>query len=277
MTEFLSPSLNVRPQPSGSLRVAATLAAVAGFVDAHIYVHVTPVFIANMSGNMIHMGIFAGSFAWEAAEGSFVAVLAFLVGVMGATAYHDRRLRLRLPIRPNVLLWVEASMIGVLAVALIAGDVRFSESPVLVDFAYIVLGSAAMGIQTTALRRVRSVQVATTYGTGTIVRIGEKTMVRLASRVRIRRPSSELSSIPTVILVVVLIGYVGGAALAAMLGSTHWWLFLPVFALVVAAVDLRPLPHPPPLASDLSTHNEIYNPAPRDIDDGLSRGEPEGS
>ena len=68
--------------PSGPLGLAIALAATAGFVDAHIYVNVTPVFVANMSGNLIHLGISLGEGDWFPALATVLALGAF-TGVYG--------------------------------------------------------------------------------------------------------------------------------------------------------------------------------------------------
>lgn len=46
--------------PSGPPVLALSLAGVAGFVHAHLFLYVTNVFVANMSRNMVRVGIFAG-------------------------------------------------------------------------------------------------------------------------------------------------------------------------------------------------------------------------
>ena len=63
--------------PSGPMFLAMVLAVVAGFVDAHVYVHITPVFVANMSGNIVHFGIALRLGRWQAASGFAVALLGF--------------------------------------------------------------------------------------------------------------------------------------------------------------------------------------------------------
>ena len=70
--------------PSGPLVLACSLAGVAGFVDAHLFLHITNVFVANMSGNMVRVGIFSGSGDWSIAAGSVAALFAFGAGVMVA-------------------------------------------------------------------------------------------------------------------------------------------------------------------------------------------------
>ena len=62
---------------SGSARLAMVLAATGGFVDAFIYVRVTPVFVANMSGNLIRLGIASGGKNWISAASSAVALAGF--------------------------------------------------------------------------------------------------------------------------------------------------------------------------------------------------------
>ena len=214
-------------QPSGPLALAVVLAGVAGFVDAHIYLHVAPVFVANMSGNLVHLGIFVGTGGWREAAGSLVALFAFLGGVIGATVHHDRQLRRMGAVRPDVLLGVEAALILLLPVLLEStGN----------DYPVLIWAGLAMGVQATVLRRVGQIAVATTYGTGAIVRIGEK--VALAVR-GAERPTDHLRRVTIAILVLVLVSYVGGATLASALGSSPGLLLLPGAVLVGATLMSR--------------------------------------
>jgi len=219
--------------PSGPLALAAALAAVAGFVDAHVYLHVTPVFVANMSGNLVRLGMFAGQQDWRAAMGAATAVVAFSVGVIGAVTHHDRQLHRSGRLRPDALLAFEAVLVALAAVlrllhgGVVAGDTTMAETPI------IVVAAVAMGVQAAALRRVGSIAVATTYGTGAIVRIGEK--VALAGR-RADRTTSQRRRVTVLVLVSVLVSYVIGAALAAALGPSPWLLAFPAAVLGAAAV-----------------------------------------
>lgn len=233
--------------PTGPLALAAALASVAGFIDAHVYLHVTPVFVANMSGNMVHLGMFAGLEQWQEAAGSAAALAAFLAGVVCATVHHDRELRLGRTVRPDALLVVEALLVLMLPVMLIAFDIRFTADTRLVDYPVIALGAFAMGIQTAALRRVGQIAVATTYGTGTIVRIGEK--VVLAAR-GANRVSDHRRRATVWILVAVLVSYVAGAAVAAAAGSSPWLLLIPTGVLVIAAMLARRESARPPSEND---------------------------
>jgi len=214
--------------PSGPLAVALSLAAVAGFVDAFVFLNVTNVFVANMSGNLIRLGIVFGSTDWPAVAGSVAALVAFTCGVVVAIAHHDRALRQSKQLRPDQLLLVEAVLIAVLPILLIRDDVAASSDPGAVQYLIVGLGAFAMGIQASALRRVGDVAVATTYGTGTIVRIGEKLALGLT---RADRVSDHRRTKTILILTGVLLAYVSGAALASALGASPWLLLIPVVVL----------------------------------------------
>jgi uncharacterized membrane protein YoaK (UPF0700 family) len=87
-----------------------------------------------------------------------------------------------------------------------------------------------MGIQTEVIGRVAGVAVATTYQSGAIVRIAELASDRLRLG---RRPAAARG---VMILVVVLVAYVGGAALGAALDPWSAALFVPISVLVVLGV-----------------------------------------
>lgn len=222
--------------PSGPIALALSLAGVAGFIDAHLFLHVTNVFVANMSGNMVHLGISAGAGDWSIAFGSTTALIAFAAGVVTAIAHHDHQLRRDKRVRPDDLLVVEALLTLVLPVVLVAFDVEFSNTAGTVHYIVIVIGAFAMGIQASALRRVGSIAVATTYGTGTIVRIGEKIALSLRGA---QRASDGRRSATIVVLVGVLVAYVGGASTASALGSSPLLLLGPSAVLLIFAVYVR--------------------------------------
>jgi uncharacterized membrane protein YoaK (UPF0700 family) len=219
--------------PSGPLALAAALAATAGFVDAHVFLHVTPVFVANMSGNLIHLGMFAGQADWHEAAGVAVSIISFVVGVMAATVHHDRQVRNGRPVRPAPLLTVEAALVALIALLVWWWGITFSPRADAADLPIIVIGAVAMGVQTAALRRVGSVAVATTYGTGSIVRIGEKLVLALR---RADRAGADRRSRTVVVLVAVVAAYVLGAVVASALGRSPWLLLVPVVVLLGAAL-----------------------------------------
>lgn len=215
------------------MTMAISLAAVAGFIDAHLFLHVTSVFVANMSGNMVRVGIEVGDGHWTTAVGSLAALVAFTSGVITAILHHDHQLRRGHRVRPDRLLIVEMLLTLALPLLVIRFDVDFAASPGWIHGTVLAIGAFAMGIQASALRRVGEVAVATTYGTGTIVRIGEKAALALRRAERV----GEGRRLTTVtVLVVVLAGYIGGAAIASALGSSPLLLFIPPTVLAAFAV-----------------------------------------
>lgn len=222
--------------PSGPLVLAVVLAGAAGFVDAHIYVNVTPVFVANMSGNLVHLGIFFGDGDRGAALATVVALGAFTLGVIGATLHHDRRVARRQEVHPAFLLAAESVLLTALTTWLIISPLAFTTEPRAADLPVLAIAAAAMGLQAGALRRVGEIAVATTYGTGAIVRIGEKLV--LAAR-RADRSSTHRRRVAIAVLVVVLASYVAGATSATIAGTSPWLLWLPTVALLASAVAIR--------------------------------------
>ena len=119
---------------------------------------------------------------------------------------------------------------------LIAFDVGFTNRAAPIHYVVMGLAALAMGIQASSLRRVGSIAVATTYGTGTIVRIGEKLALGLR---RAERSSDDRRSATIVVLVGVLACYVVGAAAASALGSSPLLLLVPAAVLLMFAVYVR--------------------------------------
>jgi uncharacterized membrane protein YoaK (UPF0700 family) len=48
------------PRLSGTRILAVVLTATGGFVDAHVFLHLARVFVANMSGNLVLFGMAFG-------------------------------------------------------------------------------------------------------------------------------------------------------------------------------------------------------------------------
>ena len=228
----------VHHHTSGSLVMAISLAVTAGFVDAFVYVRVTPVFVANMSGNLVHLGIAAGESRLHAVAAALVALAGFVAGVSAATSHLDRRLRAGLPSSQTGLLVTESALLVALCVIVAVGHINYSSTIRPGDYLVIVVGSMSMGCQAVALRRVGQIAVSTTYGTGAIVRLGEK--LALAVR-RAARPSDIRRRITIGVLCAVLTAYVAGAWLATAVGDSPLLLLAPAaIPLAVALTLTRP-------------------------------------
>lgn len=229
-----------RHHTSGTLGLAIGLAASAGFVDAFIYTKVAPVFVANMSGNLVRLGISSGVHDWRAAAAGVVAIGSFLLGAVVATTHLDSHVRGERAPDPIGLLIAESLLLLALTGVVSLAHVGYSRSIQPIDFVVVTLGAAAMGNQAIALRRVGQVAVSTTYGTGAVVRLGEK--IALSFR-RAPRPDDARRRVTIAVLGAVLASYVAGAAAAAALSGGAVLLLLPsVVPLIAATLLLRRQP-----------------------------------
>jgi len=212
----------VQPIPAAA---AVTLGALAGYVDAVAFSQLFGVFPANQSGNAIVLGISLGdptTAAWRPA----VAIVGFAVGIAGAVAL-QRAFAGR---RPTLVL-VLAEAVLLAAVALLVGDLGAVDQ--LLDgirgALLLLAASFAMGVQTEVIRAHAGVSLSTTYQTGVLVQIAERSTPGGHAADRPRAAGA------LVLLGGVLVGYVGGAALGAALGRTAGWA-LAVPAVVLAAL-----------------------------------------
>ncbi|MEO6124462.1 MAG: DUF1275 family protein, partial [Ilumatobacteraceae bacterium] len=127
------------------------------------------------------------------------------------------------------LLYLETTLLLAVAFSIVGLGVHYSPSMEAIDYPVVILATVAMGLQAVALRRVGIVAVSTTFGTGAVVRLGEK--IALALR-RAQRPGAMRRRITIAVLTAVLFAYVAGAAIAAALGTSTW----PLFGAAVAPV-----------------------------------------
>lgn len=138
-----------------SLLLATLLALGAGFVDAYGYVSLGHVFVANMTGTTVLLGIAAAHGNGALAAHYVLTVGAFAVGALSGALVK------RLTGRGSMPLLVG----GVVLVALAFGGL----SRVIA----LVLLAAVMGLQGSAVTRFRSISLQTIVITGTIVRLAE--------------------------------------------------------------------------------------------------------
>lgn len=234
-----------------ALAVSVTLAVTTGYVDAVGFARLLGVFPANQSGNLVFLGMALGGHGPAPGWRSATAIVGFASGA--AVGYLlGRRLRGRR--RGPVLLGVELMLL--LAVVVIRGPWHGDHLTAgLEAWSLIVLTSVAMGVQTEVIRHVAGVAVATTYETGTLVRVGEAVTARFG-RDRGTRGAKLLGVLGSVV-----VAYVAGAALGVTaLGEWRWPLLLPIAVLLglatawlvqpvwFAAIDDSPRPDLPPLS-----------------------------
>ncbi len=140
--------------------LAASLSALAGYVDAVGFMTLGGFFVSFMSGNSTRLGVGLATGAWDEAAVALGLIVLFVVGVViGATV--ARRFGEE---RRSAVLAVEA---GLLLVGAALCTMGFRE----VGMVAVVL---AMGVENAVFQRQGDVGVGLTYMTGTLVRMGQR-------------------------------------------------------------------------------------------------------
>lgn len=149
--------------------LAATLSAIAGFVDAIAFMQLGGFFVSFMSGNSTRLGVGLASDAHAAAlAGGLIAM--FVAGVMlGAFANRDASKSGAL----RVLILVASTLA-------LAGVAASMKAPALAVAALAL----AMGAENAVFQRDGEVSIGVTYMTGALVRFGQKLAAALTGGAR---------------------------------------------------------------------------------------------
>lgn len=191
---------------------AALLAGIAGYVDAICYLRLGGAFAANMTGNLVEVGLAVARGQWKLAIWCASLLVAFLLGILAA------RLVLRTQHSARLSLLLEAAIIVVAA----TGVFGIAAVPVL---------AAAMALQNEAVTH-GIVALNVGFITGDLQTLGER-LVPVAAPGEPRKRDNRVA-----LLLTILVFYAAGAAIGALLA--RWGegaLILPA-ALLVAAVLL---------------------------------------
>jgi len=194
------------------------LTAAAGWVDALSYTALGHVFTANMTGNLVLLGLTLGSVQAGGATRSTVALLGFAAGALLGSAL-TRDAVGDWPRRVTAALAVEAAALLAFA-ALWQAGARLE--------LLIALSAVGMGIQSAAVRRLAVAGVATTFVTGTLTSL----MAGLAAL----RPSSGWTRQAAVLAALLAGATVGAATLSRLHGAAAAGPAVLVTAVTLAAV-----------------------------------------
>jgi uncharacterized membrane protein YoaK (UPF0700 family) len=169
---------------------AALLAGIAGYVDAISYIHLGGAFAANMTGNLVEIGIRGATGDWRRAAWCLSLVVAFLLGIVAS------RLLLRAHRSPRTALLIESAVIAAAGTGVLG-------------VAAIPLLAAAMALQNEAATHgIVAVNVA--FITGDIQRLGERLVAETVPGQRARRDGQ-----PRLILAI-LVCYASGAGIGTL-------------------------------------------------------------
>jgi uncharacterized membrane protein YoaK (UPF0700 family) len=187
---------------------AGFLAGIAGYVDAICYLRLRHAFAANMTGNLVDIGLAAARGDWPRALWIVAIVCAFIAGIIPA------RLLLRAKVSVRAVLLLAALLMIPAATGHVAG-------------AAIPLLAAVMAMQNeTATHGIVSVNVAFVTGNmqrlGELIATGDKPVTRHFRRYEL-------------MIVAVLVFYACGAALGAMAAVWNARALLAAIAALTAA------------------------------------------
>jgi uncharacterized membrane protein YoaK (UPF0700 family) len=191
---------------------AALLAGIAGYVDAICYLRLGGAFAANMTGNLVEVGLAVARGQWKLAIWCASLLVAFLLGILAA------RLVLRTQHSARLSLLLEAAIIVVAA----TGVFGIAAVPVL---------AAAMALQNEAVTH-GIVALNVGFITGDLQRIGER-LIPAAEPAEPRKRNNRVA-----LLLTILFFYAAGAAIGALLAQWGEGALILPAALLAAAVLL---------------------------------------
>jgi uncharacterized membrane protein YoaK (UPF0700 family) len=153
-------------EPSGRDAMVLVLTWAASGVDAISYLGMGHVFVANMTGNTVLLGLSLGQGHGIAALRATVALIGFTLGVAIGAVIVERS-----PRRsdwPPAVTWAIAVEWVILAFFTLTWHWPGATPTGPTLFILIVLSAVAMGIQSAAIRHLKVPGIATTYITGTL-------------------------------------------------------------------------------------------------------------
>jgi uncharacterized membrane protein YoaK (UPF0700 family) len=204
----------------GVLRVAASLAAAGGFLDAFTYVGHGHVFANAMTGNVVLLGINSLDRSWSQALRHLPPIGAFLVGVCVSTSLqvYARRYSLALPYR--LVLVCEALVLFCL------GLLPYTTP----DAVFTVAIAFTASVQVSTFREVNGKGYSSTFTTGNLSTLGEAAFTWL-----FEGHSPKIAGIVkdfTTICLCFFVGVALGAYLTPRLGNYALWFDVVLFACI---------------------------------------------
>jgi uncharacterized membrane protein YoaK (UPF0700 family) len=215
---------------AGTLALAASLAAVAGSLDAVSLDRLTGTFVAFQSGNTVLMGLEIGQGHFARVWPLLFAVLTYIAG--SALTPFVIRAGSGIIGAPRRLLVGATGLMAVDAVIVLVGVGTGTERPTgVLRYLGIIAATLAMAMQTPVVRRVQGVVVSSTFSSGMLVRLGQSLgeLIHPGARTRERSVAK--------ILGITNAAFLGGAIVGGIAIDTwgNLAILVPAFALAVVA------------------------------------------
>ena len=193
----------------------------AGSIDAISYLELGHVFTANMTGNIVLLGLALAQGEVLAALRSIVTLIGFAIGVfVGAIIVERESEPAEWPAAVTAALAFETVILAIFAANFTLLDNIYGG----MIYLLIILSALAMGIQSAAVRRLGVPGIATTYITGTLTSLMVDLLGWLrsiAAQLPVSKPAerSDVERIPWEQRVVLLGGVVTLYCLGALIGG----------------------------------------------------------
>lgn len=209
------------------------LSVAGGSVDAMVFLGVSEVFPANMTGNTVLLGLALSQGHWQDLLAASVALGGFVVGIAAGVAIVERRM--------DDALWPPAVTVAVAleCAALIAFALAWSlvaDPDGAAAYPLIATVAVAMGLQGAAVRRLGVPGITATFVTGTLASL----VSRVVRRIRLmlapeEEPTGRSSTRELVQPAAVLCAYAAGAVLGSLL-ALRWGSVASLLPTVLVAV-----------------------------------------
>ncbi|BBP89657.1 UPF0700 transmembrane protein YoaK [Bacillus safensis] len=201
----------------------------AGIVDVIGYLSLGHVFTANMTGNIVLLGIAAGSSLQLTALHSITALSGFVLGVLLAVVIGGKHEKTFWPKKAVTRIFIIELMILLLFALMTIFP--YTQGAY---FMLIILLSMAMGMQTAAARKLNVAGISTTVLTSTLANLFEDAAQRISYREKRKAPIQLVS----LMRIGSIVFYCLGAALAAYTDRYDPFIiiWLPIFILGVIVI-----------------------------------------
>lgn len=209
------------------------LSVAGGSVDAMVFLGISEVFPANMTGNTVLLGLALSQGHWQDLLAASVALGGFVVGIAAGVAIVERRMEDSLwP--PAVTVAVALECAALIVFALGWGFVADPDGAA--AYPLIVTVAVAMGLQGAAVRRLGVPGITATFVTGTLASL----VSRVVRRIRLvlepeEEPTGRSSTRELIQPAAVLLAYATGAVLGSLL-ALRWGSIASVLPTTLVAV-----------------------------------------
>ncbi|MFJ6204514.1 YoaK family protein [Bacillus pumilus] len=204
----------------------------AGIVDVIGYLSLGHVFTANMTGNIVLLGIAAGSSLQLTALHSITALSGFVLGVLLAVVIGGKHEKTFWPKAVTRIFIIEVMILLLFALMTIFPYTQGA-------YFMLIILSMAMGLQTAAARKLNVAGISTTVLTSTLANLFEDLAQRISHREKRKAPIQHVSFMR----IGSIVFYCLGAALAAYTDAYDpfiiIWLPISILGVIVITAALK--------------------------------------